>query len=79
MNKALHMVLTLGTISLVSGGALAGIFLLTDPVIQRRELEAKGEIAKQVLPNAVFDLNAKAEGPADRFEGRDKEDRKSVV
>ncbi|NOZ22448.1 MAG: RnfABCDGE type electron transport complex subunit G [Planctomycetes bacterium] len=74
MKKTLQMVFALGSISLASGASLAGIFVLTDPVIQKQELAAKTQMAKQVLPGAEFDLDSsKKGGPADRFEGRDRD------
>ncbi|MEW6356630.1 MAG: RnfABCDGE type electron transport complex subunit G [Planctomycetota bacterium] len=72
MNKTLQMVLALGSISLVSGGSLAGIFVLTDPIIQKQDLAAKTQIAQQVLPGAEFDI-AEGAGPMDRFEGKGKD------
>lgn len=68
MNKTLHMVCALGAISLVSGVSLAGIFVLTDPLIQKQELAAKTRMAMEVLPNADFHMDEKG-GSADRFEG----------
>ena len=72
MSKTVQMVFALGSISLVSGASLAGVFVFTAPIIQQRELEAKTETAKRVLPGAEFDINANATGDMNRLEGHDK-------
>jgi len=74
MKKALHMIAVLGAISIVSGGSLASVYIITEPIIEKRHIEEIQNIALQVLPNAVFELGEAAlEGRIpDRLVGKDK-------